>query len=100
VVLDLNCDSTVNPLGVDDLQPRFHWTLKARDETLRNIQQTAFQILVASSRTKLDRERAKRGCGLVHNWDREGFEIGLDVGKGGIWLRLTVEQYLALGGVL
>ena len=58
VVLDLSCDSTVNPLGVDDPQPRFHWTLKARDETLRNIQQTAFQILVASSRTKLDRDSA------------------------------------------
>jgi hypothetical protein len=58
VVLDLTCDSTVNPLGVDDPQPRFHWTLKARDEQLRNVQQTAFQILVASSRTELDRDSA------------------------------------------
>lgn len=46
------------------------------------------------------RELAKRGNGLVHKWDQEGFEIGLDVGKGGIWLRLTDQQYLALGGVL
>ena len=46
------------------------------------------------------RELAKRGNGLIHKWDREGFEIGLDVGKGGIWLRLTNEQYFALGGVL
>jgi len=58
VVLDLTCDSTVNPRGVDDPQLRFHWSLKARDEQLRNIQQTAFQILVASSRTKLDRDSA------------------------------------------
>jgi hypothetical protein len=58
VVLDLTCDSTMNPLGVDDRQPRFHWTLKARDEQLRNVQQTAFQILVASSRTELDRDSA------------------------------------------
>ena len=58
VVLDLTCDSTVNPLGVDDPQPRFHWTLKARDERLRNVQQTGFQILVASSRTKLAHDSA------------------------------------------
>ena len=58
VVRDITCDSTVNPLGVDDPQPRFHWTLKARDEQLRNVQQTAFQILVASSRTELDRDSA------------------------------------------
>jgi len=46
------------------------------------------------------RELAMRGNGLVHKWDQEGFEIGLEVGRGGIWLLLTDEQYLALGGVL
>jgi len=58
VVLDLTCDSRVNPLGVDDRQPRFHWSLKARDEHLRNLRQTAFQIQVASSRTMLQRDSA------------------------------------------
>ncbi len=43
---------------------------------------------------------AQRGNGLVHKWDREEFEVGLDLGRGGVWLRLTDEQYLALGGVL
>lgn len=43
---------------------------------------------------------AQRGNGLVHKWDREGFEVGLDIGRGGVWLRLTDKQYLALGGVL
>jgi len=32
--------------------------------------------------------------------DREGFEIDVRAGKGGIWLRLSDEQYRALGGVL
>jgi hypothetical protein len=46
------------------------------------------------------RELARRGRGLVHAWDREGFEIDVELGRGGIWLRLTDEQYAALGGVL
>jgi hypothetical protein len=43
---------------------------------------------------------ASRGNGLIDKWDSKGFELGLDIGKGGIWLRLTDEQYLALGGVI
>jgi len=46
------------------------------------------------------RELAKRGSGLIDKWDRDGFEIDLEVGRGGVWLRLTDEQYLALGGLL
>lgn len=43
-------------------------------------------------------ELAKRVNGL--KWDREGFELDLEIGKGGIWLRLSGEQYVALGGAL
>ena len=46
------------------------------------------------------RELAKRGRGLVDKWDRDGFELSLEMGKGGIWLRLSDDQYRALGGVL
>ena len=46
------------------------------------------------------RELARRGNGLIDSWDREGFELDLELGKGGIWLRLSDKQYLALGGVL
>jgi hypothetical protein len=46
------------------------------------------------------REIARRGNCVTDKWDREGFELGLEVGRGGIWLRLNDEQYLALGGVL
>jgi hypothetical protein len=31
-------------------------------------------------------ELAKRGNGLIDKWDREGFELDLVIGKGGIWL--------------
>ena len=46
------------------------------------------------------RELAKRGSCVTDKWDQEGFELGLELGRGGIWLRLTNEQYAALGGVL
>ena len=46
------------------------------------------------------REVAKRGNGLIDNWDRDGFELDLEIDGGCIWLRLSDEQYLALGGVL
>ena len=45
-------------------------------------------------------ELARRGNGLVDAWDREGFELDLEIGKGGIWLRLTDDQYRAIGGVV
>jgi hypothetical protein len=46
------------------------------------------------------RELATRGRGLVDKWDHDGFELSLQIGRGGIWLRLTDDQYRALGGVL
>ena len=46
------------------------------------------------------RELAKRGNGLIDKWDREGFELALEIGKGGVWLKLSDDQYRALGGVL
>lgn len=46
------------------------------------------------------REMAKRGNGLIDTWDRDGFELDLEIDGGCIWLRLSDEQYLALGGVL
>lgn len=46
------------------------------------------------------RELARRGNGLIDKWDRDGFEMGLDLGTGGVWLRLSDNQYQALGGVL
>ena len=43
---DLRCDYAVDPLGVDSPHPRLFWKLASRE---RGQQQTAYQILVASS---------------------------------------------------
>ena len=51
---DLRCEYLRDPMGIDARQPRFSWVLgfQARGEL-----QTAYQVLVASSRTLLDRDQ-------------------------------------------
>jgi len=44
--VDLRCEYRVNPLGIDEVQPRLMWQVQAGE---RNQGQTAYQILVASS---------------------------------------------------
>lgn len=46
------------------------------------------------------RKMVRRGNGLIDEWDRDGFELGLELGRDGVWLRLTDGQYRSLGGVL
>jgi hypothetical protein len=51
----LRCEYRVNPQGVDVLRPRLSWTL---DSSERGQSQSAYQILVASSRAVLDAGQA------------------------------------------
>ncbi len=39
---------------------------------------------------------AERGGCVMNLEDRQAFEHGLEIGRGGIWLCLTEEQYAAL----
>ncbi|PWK27560.1 alpha-L-rhamnosidase [Arcicella aurantiaca] len=48
----LRCEFLVNPVGIDVLNPRLSWEIKAN---FRSVEQTAYQILVASSSEKLAR---------------------------------------------
>jgi alpha-L-rhamnosidase len=52
----LLCDGSVDPVGIDDFAPQFHWTFAAPTQQRRDIRQSAFRILVASSRASLDRD--------------------------------------------
>lgn len=56
-VHDLRCEYLTNPLGIDAACPRLSWKLKAREAMARGQRQTAYQILVASSRNNLDRQQ-------------------------------------------
>lgn len=50
-VSELRCQSLRNPIGIDKQNPTFSWKIKS-DE--KNIAQTAYRIVVASSKDKLD----------------------------------------------
>ncbi|MFD0796572.1 family 78 glycoside hydrolase catalytic domain [Maribacter chungangensis] len=52
-VTDLRCEYRNNPLGIDNTQPRLSWKLEA-PHFERGQQQTAYQLLVASSPALLD----------------------------------------------
>lgn len=53
-VTDLKCEYKTNPLGIDNISPRFSWKLVQTNQT-RGQKQTAFQILVASSLDNLNK---------------------------------------------
>jgi alpha-L-rhamnosidase len=52
---NLRCEYLANPLGIDVLEPRLSWILQSVD---RGQRQTAYQVLVATSREKLDANQA------------------------------------------
>ena len=45
-------------------------------------------------------ETARRGNGLIDDEAREYLQLSIELGRGGIMLRLSDEQFVALGGVL
>lgn len=51
----LRCEHLTNPLGIDAVEPRLSWQLKPRPDD-RGQRQTAWRILAASSREKLERD--------------------------------------------
>ena len=49
-IIDLTCEYTIDPLGIDTPEPRFGWVLTSDQ---RGLLQTAYHILVAGSEEKL-----------------------------------------------
>ncbi|QNL50453.1 family 78 glycoside hydrolase catalytic domain [Olivibacter sp. SDN3] len=54
---DLRYEYLINPIGMDEQQPRFSWTLKASDTTAYGQRQTAYRILVSSEEKLLAKEQ-------------------------------------------
>ena len=54
-VSDLRCENRTEPMGIDVTEPRLSWILDSND---RNEKQVAYQILVASSESKLSPGKA------------------------------------------
>ena len=49
-IQNLRCEMLVNPLGIDIKEPRLSWQLNSSQ---RNVQQSAYEIIVSSSKEKL-----------------------------------------------
>jgi alpha-L-rhamnosidase len=54
-ITNLKCEMLVNPLGIDAPLPRLSWQIHSEQ---RNVQQVAYQVMVASSKEKLGRNEA------------------------------------------
>jgi len=61
---DLRCEYRVNPLGIDNTKPRLSWKIIDSEKT-RGQRQVGFQVLVASSREKLNQD-------IGDLWDTSG----------------------------
>ena len=53
----LRCEYKADPQGIDVARPRLSWLLAASDPNVRGLKQTAYEILVASSKEKLDADQ-------------------------------------------
>ena len=51
-VKNLRCEMLIDPLGIDIKEPRLSWVLSSNE---RNVQQTAYEIIVSSSKEKLSK---------------------------------------------
>ena len=58
-VHNLRCEYKINPLGIDEMQPRFSWELLSEQ---RDVMQTAYRIKVAKSLSDL-KKKEKTGLG-------------------------------------
>ncbi|HVU32500.1 MAG TPA: family 78 glycoside hydrolase catalytic domain [Opitutaceae bacterium] len=56
-VADLRCEYRANPEGIGELKPRLGWILQA-DANARGVRQSAYQILVATTRERLTSGKA------------------------------------------
>jgi len=54
-VKDLTVEYLTNPVGIDVVSPRFSWVIESK---LHNLSQSAYQILVASSKERLESTQA------------------------------------------
>ncbi|MBI2512764.1 MAG: family 78 glycoside hydrolase catalytic domain [Opitutae bacterium] len=82
---DLRCDVAENPLGIDSAPPRLAWKLRATGNDER---QTAWQVLVASSRELLAQDR-----GDVWDSGRQTGDAQLNVSYAGRALRSSEQVF-------
>ncbi|RPI68685.1 MAG: hypothetical protein EHM47_14220, partial [Ignavibacteriales bacterium] len=62
----LRCEYKVNPLGIDTVNPRLGWIIECANPNQKGEKQTAYQVMVSSTKEKLDNNIADLwNCGKV-----------------------------------
>lgn len=84
-VTRLRCEMLNNPLGIDVQQPRFSWNLVSNN---RNVTQTAYQVLVSSSKAALARNKAD-----VWNSGKISSNASIHIQYGGAALKAKTHYY-------
>jgi len=87
-VVDLRCEYRKNPLGIDDLQPRLSWRLEGLSATARNLKQSAYQVIVATTESG-----AVAGRGDLWDTGRIAGDQSIQVVYGGKPLTSTLRFY-------
>ena len=82
---DLRCEYLVNPLGIDETKPRLSWI---SESVQRGQKQTAYRLLVASSRDKLD-----KNIGDLWDTDKVQSDRSIQVAYGGKPLQSRMRCY-------
>lgn len=57
---NLRCEYLVDPLGIDVVEPRLGWQITLTNPEARGVRQTAYQVLVASTAEKLEKDEGDR----------------------------------------
>ena len=81
-IVDLRCEYSRNPIGINTLKPRLSWVLES-DE--RGQKQTGYRILVASSPELLakdegdiwDTGKVKSDCSVHHEYSGKSLKSGI-----------------------
>src|SRR6187399_975027 len=84
-VENLRCEMLTNPLGIDIKEPRFSWQLSSDQ---RNVQQTGYQIIVSSSKEKL-----QKGDGDVWNSGKINSSQSIHVAYAGSELQRKTQYF-------
>lgn len=84
-VTRLRCEMLNNPLGLDVQQPRFSWNLVSKS---RNVAQTAYQVIVSSSKALLAANR-----GDVWNSGKISSDASVHIQYGGAALKSRTHYY-------
>lgn len=56
-IKDLKCEYMINPIAIDTAKPRLSWILTSNDSNRRGLKQTAYQVLVSSSLSTLNKDK-------------------------------------------